>query len=154
MERTRTTFEKRRRLIVAALLAAWVGIFVLEVWVDPPPLVETGLWVGIFFLAGGVSLAALVEVVRVARRVRKRRVPPERLLVQRVNEVRIRAYVRDETIRVLVALSGGLAGVAAIARWDGIVEALLFGIGLGILGNTLLGREDRAEQLALAERGL
>jgi hypothetical protein len=104
---TRSTFQRRRRTITGGLLVAWLGIGVLEWVVEPPPWVEAGLWVGIFLLALGVSLTALVEVRRVARRVRSRRVPPERLLVQQVNEVRVRAYVREETLRVLASGGGG-----------------------------------------------
>jgi hypothetical protein len=151
---TRSTFQRRRRTITGGLLVAWLGIAVLEWVVEPPPWVEAGLWVGIFLLALGVSLAALVEVRRVAKKVRARKVPPERLLVQQVNEVRVRAYVREETLRVLASGAGAGAGIVAIVRFDGLVEPLLFGVAFGILGNTLLGREDRAEQLAIAERGL
>lgn len=143
-------FRSRRRSIAGGLVGAWVGITVLDAVYDSPVL-DALLWIAIFALSAGTSAAALGEISRVAKRIRKKRVPPERLLAHKVNEVRVRAYIRSESLRLLVSTLAIGVGVAAALQVGGLTVPLFFGMALGILGNTLLEREDRREQRYLVE---
>lgn len=146
-------YKSRRRSIVVALGAVWAGIAALEWLIEPPGWLEALLWVLIFLLAAGVSLVTLLEAVAVLRRLRGRRVPPERLLIHKVNEVRVRGYVRSEGFRLGVSLCALGVGVASVFQWGQLAIPLFYGVALGILGNSLLEREDRREQSFLVEEG-
>lgn len=143
-------FRSRRRAIGLGLVGSWLVITVVNVLYDSE-ILDALLWIAIFALSASTSAMALAEVSRVVRRIRSKRVPPERLLAQKVNEVRVRGYQRSEAIRLLTSSLAIAVGLAAALRLGGLTVPLFFGMALGILGNTLLEREDRREQRYLVE---
>lgn len=144
-------FRSRRGAIVASLLGSWLVITVLEFLVDPPEWFDVLLWVAIFGLTAFASAAAVAEILVVLKRIRRRRVPPELLLPQKVIEVRTRGYLREEALRFLISVCAIGVGVVIVLQVENLSVPLFFGMALGILGNTLFGREDRREQKFLVE---
>lgn len=140
---------RKRQLIVAILTVVWIAVSLVHVILKPPPWVDAILWIAIFAIATAVSGLAVADARRAMNRIKSRPVVSRRPLVnmQLLKEMKAEGWVRREVGRFFVSIMFLLVGIIVVLSLEIPSVPVFFGAGLGFVGNILLDKVDRDEQI-------